>query len=153
MDPFSITIGTVTLIGVCGELIKGIELLRKASQAPQDISDLIDELNDFQNVLNAVKLVTQCRAKNELGDLLVPHFRKAQRVIEELSDICGIQRSEKGLDDDFSEICEPHKVSHFKWTRNKRRIAALRERLKIIRLDLANQLAAMTLYVSFLRFA
>ena len=145
MDPLSIAASAIAFVGACRKLASGLKFLRDLSRAPEEITALTDELNDLQHVLLAVGLVVRKRKDNVLGELLSPLFAKVDRIIHELCDECGACPQRLKQDDEYLDQLKTQLLARFKWTRAKRRVGQLRKRLKIVRLDFANSLAAISL--------
>lgn len=145
MDPVSIAASSIAFISACRKLAAEPKFLRALSKAPDDVLALTDELNDLQNVLRAIHLVTRKRQDNVFGDLLAPLFAKVDRVIHELCDVCGTCPHQLKNDSEHAEQIKSHLLARFKWTRAKDRVGELRDRLKSIRLDFANSLATVSL--------
>ena len=147
MDPLSIATSAITIVGVCRKLVKGFEFLKTVSRAPEDILALTDELNDLQNTLTAIGLVTRNHRIEFIGVLLAPLFHKVEHIIQELCSICsicpdGLNEVEESV---HTEQLKFQLLARFKWTRERRRVGQLRERLKVVRLDFANSLATASL--------
>ena len=83
-----------------------------------------------------------------LRDLLSPLFHKVDWIIEELCGLCGVCPRRLQEEKDHFERLKIRLVAPFKWTRAKDRVGELRAGLKLVRLDFANQLAAVTLSVN-----
>lgn len=145
MDPISIAASTIAFVGACHKLASGLRFLSDVSHAPKEILALIDELNDLQNVLTAVGLVTRQRRDDILEKLLSPLFSQVDRVIYELCDLCGACPQKLKGDDDYGEQLRLHLLGRCKWTLAKNRVIELRERLRVVRLDFSNSLAATSL--------
>lgn len=147
MDPLSITASAIAIIGACRELVKSFRLLKQVSRAPEDILSLTDELNDLQNTLTAISLVTQNHRNEFVGILLAPLFHKVEHIIRELYGLCAVgpNRRKDVEDDVYTDEQKIQLLTRFKWTRERRRVSELRERLKVVRLDFANSLATVTL--------
>ena len=147
MDPLSITVSAFAFVGACRKLVQGFKFLKELSRVPKDILTLTDELNDLQNTLTVVGLVTHKHRDEFVGILLAPLFHKVDHVIRELCGICGVcpERLKEVEDDVYTEQLKFQLLTRFKWTREKTRVGDLRERLKVVRLDFANSLATVTL--------
>ena len=145
MDPLSITASTLAFIGACRKLVAGFRFLKDLSRAPEEILALTDELNDLHNTLTAVHLVTRRHQDKLVGLLLTPLFVKVDGIIYELCDFCGACPQRMKEDGDYLEDLKLQLLARFKWTRAKNRVGELRERLKVLRLDFANSLAAIGL--------
>ncbi|KAK4691601.1 hypothetical protein P7C71_g5429, partial [Lecanoromycetidae sp. Uapishka_2] len=144
MDPLSITASAIAFVGVCRKLASGFRFLKDLSRVPQDILALADELDDLQNTLIAVSLVTRRRRDEFLEVLLSPLLKKVDEIFGELCALCGACSRRLKAEEDYAEQLKIL-LARFKWTQAKSRVGHLRERLKIVRLDFANQLAAATL--------
>ena len=147
MDPLSITASAIALIGACRKLVKGFKFLKQVSRAPEEILALTDELTDLQNTLTAISLATRNHRNAFVGVLLAPLFHKVEHIIRELCSICSVcpNRLKEVEDDVYTDQLKTELLTRFKWTRARRRVSELRERLKIVRLDFANSLATVTL--------
>lgn len=144
MDPLSITASAIAFIGACRKLASGFKFLKDLSRAPGEISALAEELDDLQYTLVAVSLVTERRRNEFLEVLLSPLLKKVDHIIEELCALCGACSRSLKIEEDYDQKLKIL-VGRFKWTKAKTRIGDLRKRLKIVRLDFANQLAAVAL--------
>ena len=147
MDPLSITASAVAFVGACRKLVKGFKFLKEVTRAPEDILALTEELNDLQNTLTAIGLVTGKQRNEFVGVLLTPLFHRVDHVIRELCGICGVcpERLKDVEDDVYTDQLKFHLLTRVKWTREKGRVGELRERLKVVRLDFANSLATVSL--------
>ena len=147
MDPLSIAASAIAIVGACRKLVKGFKFLKELSRAPEDILALTDELNDLQNTLTAISLVTRDHRNEIVGVLLAPLFHKVEHIIRELCAICLVNpdRLNEVEEDVYTEQLKIQLLTRFKWTRERRRVGQLRERLKIVRLDFANSLATVSL--------
>ncbi|KAL8832371.1 MAG: hypothetical protein Q9170_004907 [Blastenia crenularia] len=146
MDPVSIAASCIAFIGACHKLASGLQILRDVSHASEEVSALIQELNDLQNVLTAVGLITKKRSDNFIGTLLSPLFDRVDRIIHELCGLCGVSPQKvKGDDDHGDQTIKLRFQAGFRWTLAKKRVQELRERLKTVRLDLSNSLTATSL--------
>ena len=155
MDPLSITASIVALVGVCRKLIQGLTVLRQLSHVPEHIAALLDELEDFRNALDAVRAVSQQRqsldgveqCSEELKGLLL----KASDLFASIASHCGINIYK--LRPDHSE--DPSNasgaslnldlLSRFRWLKDRRKVDLYRKRLEVLRADIANHLAALSL--------
>ena len=152
MDPLSIAASAIAIVGVCRKLVKGFKFLKEVSGAPEDIlavtDELItDELNDLQNTLTAISLVTQNHRNEFVGVLLAPLFHRVEHIIRELCGICSVcpDRLNEEEEDVYTDQLKIQLLTRFKWTRERRRVGQLRERLRVVRLDFANSLATVSL--------
>ena len=145
MDPVSIAASCIAFTGACRKLVSGLRFLRDVSHAPEHVLALSDELHDLQHVLTAVRLVARIRHDDILGILLAPLFDKVDRIIHEFCDICGVCPRKLKDENEHAEELKLSLLDRVKWTLAKKRINELCERLKIVRLDFSNSLAAISL--------
>ena len=148
MDPLSISASALTFVGACRTLIAGFRFAKELSSAPAEIAEVSEELSDLQHVLTAVGMVTVQRDDDVFEVLLSPLLVKVDHILEELCSICGACSKRLKHDAEYAEHLKIQLLARFKWTREKGRVGGLRERLKVLRLDFANQLAAISLYVN-----
>ena len=55
MDPLSIGVSVLALVGTTGKVIKGFHRLKSLQDAPQELDDLLAEVSQFELVLKAVQ--------------------------------------------------------------------------------------------------
>ena len=145
VDPLSIAASALTLVGACRKLVNGFKWVKELSNIPAEITAVSEELSDLQHVLTAVGIVTTHRTDDIYEVLLSPLFEKVEHILEELCSICGACSNRLKHDANYAESLKVELLARFKWTRERARVAGLRERLKVLRLDFANQLAAISL--------
>ena len=143
----SITASALALVGACNKLIQGITFLKGLSRAPEEILALSDELHALQNTLTAISLVMRDRRHELTGTLLAPLFPRAEHIIRELCDICGMspERLAEVEETVYTDDSKMQLMTRFKWAREKRRVRQLQERLRVVCLDFANALATVSL--------
>ena len=151
MEPLSITASVVSFVSACRRLAKCFKFLRELSRAPDDILALIEELDRLQTILTALDIVTQENRGDSIGAHFSCLFEQSDRIIKELCEIGGVapqKLKESGEDDNKMAQLKLQLQDRFNWTRAKRRIGELCGSLRVLRLDFANSLAALNLYVS-----
>ena len=144
MDPISVTASAIAFIGACRGLIAAFDKMKDVSQAPEDIMALKDELTGLQHTLTAVDLITRNCQDDVLEVLLSPLFHRVHCIIEELCRLSGLS-ARRLREDEHAKHLKFRGVARFKWARDKERVENLRDRLKVARLDFANQMAVATL--------
>ena len=153
MDPLSITASTIALIGACQKLQHGLEFIRQLSHVPEEMAVLLDELQSFGSVLSAVHMVAAHRADiDELGQYshgFEMLLQRARAILDSVSDYCGISVGEK-RDEKTTALSEapPQKVdlrARYKWVKGQKKIHQYREQLSVIRADITNNLALLSL--------
>lgn len=139
MDPLSITVSTVALVELGLKLLKGLEILKNLSHVPDEIEALIDELQDFHDVLAAVCVATKQRAKvgglREGTDELKTVLGKARDILTSIADHCGITFSDKhsdpGKEDRTLPSASPNLdlLTRFRWLKDRKSIKNYRRRM------------------------
>ena len=157
MDPISITASTIALVEFGLKLVKSLEILRDLSHVPDDIAALIDELRDLQDVLAAVCVATKERAGveglRECSDELKSLLSKTGGVFSSIARHCGISLDHRQIPNqtdlttaaDSADSPNLDLLTRFRWLKDRRRINHYRQRLHILRLDIGNHLASLTL--------
>ena len=80
MDPFSITVGILTILGACST---GIKALKSACASPQEYTRLEIELCHLQDVIRDVdRLVTKHQL---IGDALIKNLTLAENKLQEVN--------------------------------------------------------------------
>ena len=155
MDPLSITVGALTLVEFGLKLIKSLEILRDLSHVPDDIAALIDELRDLQDVLAAVCVATKERSSIEGprggSDELKSLLSKTRGIFSSIASHCGIAESHRrssNQEDSTDAVESPSNVdllTRFRWLKDRKKIDRYRVRLQILRADIGNHLASLSL--------
>ena len=150
MEPLSIVASTINLVDACSVLVKGFKILKQLSGAPKEIQALIEELNRLQQILTALDIVTREDRDGSIGRSFSILLEQSERMIKELCKIAGVSfhsLNEAGEVRDKMAKVELQLRGKFEWYRAKRRVGELCEKLKVLRLDFANSLATLNLYV------
>lgn len=143
MDPLSITASAIAVIGAIQQAAICIERLRAIRQAPEELNVLCEEVADLSELLQ--------------------HVQSAQKPPAYEKDALATPISPKGLDHQLSrtttKLQELDRLvvdhasrtnrrkfdrGHLGWLRGKEKANALREDLKVLRLNLAASLGATT---------
>ena len=142
MDPLSIATGTIAIIGAIHEAAKCIDRLRAIRQAPLEVRLLLEEVADLQEVLNVVHTAQRPPAYAERASQVAPNDgptgldRVVARTTAKLRELtCLLEHHSSRAD---------RRAPDFGWVRGKQQANAMRKELKILRLDLATSLAAVT---------
>ena len=140
MDPLSITTGAIAVVGAIHQATKCIDRLRAIRQAPLEIKLLLEEVADLDDLL---KQIRDGQRPPEYGDGRPPpkeeprgldlHISRTTTKLSELDQLIQhhLSRSHRRTPD-------------FSWVRGQSKANALREELRILRLNLAASLAAAT---------
>ncbi|KAI4203490.1 MAG: hypothetical protein LQ350_001828 [Teloschistes chrysophthalmus] len=140
MDPFSITTGVITIVGVIQQAAKCIKKLRAIRQAPQELRLLINEVADLWEVLRLVETAQR-----------PPAYRESALPLEEEEPAKGLDRLIARTSGKLLELDSllDHHWSHtqrrmpdFSWVRGKQRADALRADLTQLRGNISTALSA-----------
>lgn len=90
MDAISLFANIIAVVGAVRSAVNGVERLRNSRFAPQQLSDIRDELSNFQSVLSAVeRIVTQQAAQHPEDTLFIRYLndllRKAKTQVAALN--------------------------------------------------------------------
>ena len=151
MDPLTITTSVITLISLGRGLSKGLLVLRDLSHVPQEITALIEEVNDLNTTLAAVGVATNQRSKivadDDVSENLHRLLVKAKDLLTVIANYCGMINTPEG---DASSSKGPSQVdllSRFRWIKDRKAVDQYRRKLRIVRLDIASSLLTLNLYV------
>ena len=144
MDPLSITASAIAVIGALQQAARCVEKLRAIRQAPEELKLLCDEVADLSELLNHVKLAQRPPAYEEKGGVTpIESPRGLDHQISRTSTKLG----------ELDQLVVEHASrtdrwkldrGHFAWLRGRQKANALREDLKVLRLNLAASLGAST---------
>ncbi|KAL9126402.1 MAG: hypothetical protein Q9175_007926, partial [Cornicularia normoerica] len=125
MDPFSITVGAITLAGAIKQAIGGIKRLKALRDAPEELHDLLAELSHFEEVLQPIQDTAHPSesADSPLEILLC----QAKDKIVEFNSLIEYRLTQVGTSS---------KVDRLQWIESQKGIGRLREQLKDIRANL-----------------
>ena len=135
MDPLSITASTIAVVGLVTQLAKSLTKVKRTFQnAPAEFDALVNEVSDFQIVLNEFQSVASVQA-DQVGH---PRWNDASQILQNSRD--ALSKLEKiinlrlvGSHDGNGQI----KVSRLAWLRSKEEVGSLRMILR----DERNKLA------------
>ena len=125
MDPFSITVGAISLAGATKKVIGGIKRLKALRDAPQELHDLLVELSQFEEVLQAIQDTAHPSASAETP--LETLLSGAKDKIVEFDSLIEYRLTQAG---------SSSKVDRLGWIESRKDIDRLREQLRGIRANL-----------------
>ena len=142
MDPLSITAGIIGVIGLAQQTGKAVQGLRAIRQAPAEIQSLLEEAVDFHALLQQIQADTNhssvvAEPSASCGQNGLDHqMRRASAKVDELSSL-------------LESYSKSRKVAgierrHFTWQRGRRKASAIREDLKLIRMNITASLGALS---------
>lgn len=136
MDPFSITVGAITLAGATKKAIGGISRLKALRDAPEELHDLLAELSQFEEVLEAIQdTVHPSESTDSTLEILLS---SAKDKIVEFDSLIEYRLTQAGTSS---------KVDRLRWIESHKDVDRLREQLKVIRANLDVIIGARTRYV------
>ena len=139
MDPVSITAAGFAFAGAIGQTVKCIQRLRAIRQAPVEIKLLLEEVLDLNDLLHQLK-----PAQNQASDAsgtTVPAGEGLEWQIARTSS--KLQELDSLLQKHTSKPAR-FGIDHLGWSKGRSRANALREDLKVLRLNLTASLGANT---------
>ncbi len=124
-DPLSVTASIIAVIGVAGEVAKGLRRLKAAKDAPEGLQDLLEDFAQLEMVLNGIKsaVLSPGRPPVELATLI----REAGSKLLELRSLIECTLTKVGVSD---------QVNRWQWLRKGNEVERLRNQLGTIRLNL-----------------
>ncbi len=143
MDPLSITVSAVTLVGVIRQAVQCAERLRAIRQAPDEIKSLLEEVADLSELLKQLQLAQNPPAYRD-GFTRPTDTPKGldwqiSRTSTKLSEL-------DSLVEDHASRTDRRRLDrgHWGWAKGRGKANALREELRVLRLNLAASLGAST---------
>ena len=137
MDPLSIATAGIAFAGATSQLAKCIQKLRAIRQAPLEIKLLLEEVLDLSGLLDQLE-PTQRQVLNgsekKTGAGLEWHITRTSSKLQELDSLLQEHNSKPAR---FG-------INHLGWSKTRQRANALREDLKVLRLNLTASLGANT---------
>ena len=136
MDPLSIATAGIAFAGATSQLAKCIQRLRAIRQAPLEIKLLLEEVLDLSGLLDQLE-PTQRQTLNgseKTGAGLEWHITRTSSKLGELDSLLQEHTSKPAR---FG-------INHLGWSKTRQRANALREDLKVLRLNLTASLGANT---------
>ena len=140
MDPLSITAGAIAVVGAIQEAARCIERLRAIRQAPLELQLLLDEVADLSEVLRDVQTAQKPPAYGDGRAQVRPTESptgldwQISRTSAKLSELnCLLQHHSSRAN---------RRTPDYGWLRGRQQANALREDLKLLRLNLAASLSA-----------
>ena len=140
MDPLSITAGAIAVIGAIQQTARCIERLHAIRQAPLELTLLLEEVADLSELLKHVQTAQKSPAYGDGG----PRPTEGPKGLD-----WQISRTSTKLNE-LDQLLQHHtsrtdrRTPDFGWVRGRRKANALREDLKLLRLNLAASLSATT---------
>ena len=136
MDPLSIATAGIAFAGATSQLAKCVQRLRAIRQAPLEIKLLLEEVLDLSGLLDQLE-PTQRQVLNgseKTGAGLEWHIIRTSSKLQELDSLLQEHNSKPAR---FG-------INHLGWSKTRQRANALREDLKVLRLNLTASLGANT---------
>jgi hypothetical protein len=135
MDPLSVT---ASLLAILGAVTVTLETISSIHSAPKELHALLKELSSIQTVFCNVKGIFDSRLAGDIKARGHTHLllELSERAQIKLNEIDGLMKT-AGLssingDEDISKL---PKLAQLGWLKVKKRIKALREELREIRLQ------------------
>ena len=137
MDPFSITVGAITLAGAIKKAVGGIKRLKAIQDAPQELQDLLTELSQFEIILQAIEdTANPSESENSSLETLLGGAKVKMVEWESL------------VEYRLTQAGESSKVDRLRWIGSSKDIDRLRWQLRDIRASLDVIIGVRTRYVA-----
>ncbi|KAL8852240.1 MAG: hypothetical protein Q9221_002842 [Calogaya cf. arnoldii] len=138
MDPLSLTASIIAVLGLAKSCCKGLEKLNKGRKAPEEISELLAGLADFQTLLEEIREFVEPRKDLRCGHQLKELVRRGGETIKEINTL--IQQTWPAIQ--FLRLSEANR-QRVTVLRNGTRLRALKDNLRFISLDLTAALSLL----------
>ena len=122
MDPFSITLGAITLASATKKAIGGIKRLKALRDAPEELQDLLSELSQFEVVLQAIE--DTAHPSDSVDSSLETILGGAKDKMVEWESLVKYRLTQAG---------SSSKVDRLQWIESKKEVSRLRGQLRDIR--------------------
>ena len=141
MEPISIAASLITVIGLVGKVAKGLKNVQIARGAPAEFLALVNEVSDFQIILDEFKAVLS----DHLSGIEESRRDSVHKILQNSTDT--LLELEKLIYHRLVKSYDGHgsaKVSRMAWLSNKDEIGSIRLKLKDERNNLALFIASLT---------
>ena len=143
MDPLSIATAGIAFAGATSQLAKCIQRLRAIRQAPLEIKLLLEEVLDLSGLLDQLE-PTQ-RQRQTWNNINGSESEKTAAGLEwHITRTSSKLRELDSLLQEHSSKPARFGINHLGWSKTRQRANALREDLKVLRLNLTASLGANT---------
>ena len=149
MDPLSIATAGIAFAGATSQLAKCIQRLRAIRQAPLEMKLLLEEVLDLNGLLDQLE-PTQTQTLNIENTRNTRNINGSEKITGGAGLEWHISRTSSKLKE-LDSLLQEHAskparfgVNHLTWSKTRQRANALREDLKVLRLNLSASLGANT---------
>ena len=125
MDPFSITVGAITLASASRKAIGSIKRLKALRDAPEELQDLLSELSQFEVILQAIE--DTAHPSHSVNSSLETLLHEAKKKMVEWDSLVEYRLTQAG---------SSNKVDRPQWIESQKEIDRLRGQLRDIRASL-----------------
>ena len=143
MDPLSIAASAITVVGVITQAVKCAEKLRAIRHAPDELRLLLEEVADLSELLRQIQLA---QAPPTYEESVTRQIDPPKGLEWQISRTSTKLQELDSLVEDHASRTDRRKIDrgHWGWIRGRRKANALREELRVLRLNLAASLGAST---------
>ena len=144
MDPFSLTVGIIGILGVGGQLAVSLRKIQSLKGAPDELRALNGEMSDLFLIVEQLNgLCRQCNENSNMPQEANLHhlLARMKEKLLELEMLVAFRLTKPGST--ASEI----QIDRSRWLRLKGNVQRIREDLRSITLSLSIILSAMIVYV------
>ena len=140
MDPFSLCASILAIVTTAQSGVQGLRKIKQCWKAPQEIDDLVLEIESLQSTLRDVAAFVDTANSTLYSESLSQPVTRASSMIDSIVALCS---STPFRATNLSDANRARLV----WLRHKNEIKSLLENLKIVRIDLSVKLGLVAAYV------
>ena len=152
MDPLSITVGIIAIIGAITTTGKGIASLRQIRDGPQELTRLLGEIDELHDVLLQISSVVDSLRLESANQDDIHGYRTIEWIKEQ------VEKADEAVIelDRLGQICSKTsdtgqvECSRRKWQQNRTQAKTLLSDVQSIRGKLLSSLAIINLWVPFI---
>lgn len=142
MDPFSISVSVLGILGAAQQAVKGVGKLRSLKHAKEDFSSLLNELADIQTILTQVTHLSydlDARASDGPVVSLKSLLKRASDQLLELNKLVQHDLSKPKPEDERGV-----RIDRLGWTLNESRVQSIQRQLTTTRSNIATALGLVS---------
>ncbi|KAL9107947.1 MAG: hypothetical protein Q9187_008362, partial [Circinaria calcarea] len=145
MDPLSIIASVITVTGLAGTVVTGLQRLIDLRKAPNKVFEIINEISDLQATLHSLSGIRELDSESissQARQQLAQHVEDASGALLDLEKIIHYRL----LASDSTPSHGKSKVNLTRWIRDQHRVVELREKLRAVKQNIQLDLATVSAY-------
>ena len=144
MDPLSISVGIVTILGAGGQVAKGLEKIRSLKYAPDVLLALNNEVSDIECLIHEIENIAWQHQKTNETPVSASICRALDRVKNSLLAFEKLIAYEFTIIDSYSGQV---KLDRTRWLQLESKVKQLQEQMRNDKIDLSTALNSLNSYV------